>query len=182
MRGIERTFAQRRNRDAVPRLGLRRKSFGFRNGNRYNLLSGQCCDFACQPEMTEQIASVWRDFDIEDRVGWKYLSNWRADSRLGRQNQEADCVFADAQFFCTAKHPFAINAAQFALPNPQSAGQFRPRQRERNLIADLVIFCAANDLSGSTAPVVNDTDGEAIGIWMLLRLLYLRDNDLIEIC
>src|SRR5437868_4568492 len=132
--------------------------------------------------MTEQIGAIWSDFDVKDGVGGKYLSDGRADFRFGRQDQQPSRIFTDAQLFCAAKHPFASDAAQFALANPQSVGQFCAGQGERNLVAHLVIFCAADDLSGSTAAIINNADGETIGIWMLPRLLNLRDNDLIEIC
>src|SRR5437588_7062507 len=81
---IEWTFALSRNRDLASLLGLKRQSFGLRNSVRYNILPRHCRDFAGQAEVTEQIAAIWCDFDIEDRVGWKYLANWRADSRFRR--------------------------------------------------------------------------------------------------
>ena len=39
-RGIERTFAERRNRNARPDLALSRKSFGLRNACCYNSFPG----------------------------------------------------------------------------------------------------------------------------------------------
>src|SRR6266404_8578246 len=46
---------------------------------RLEFLSSQRGDFARESEMTEQIAAVGRDLDVEDRVAWKKIGNRRAD-------------------------------------------------------------------------------------------------------
>ena len=116
--------------------------------------------------MTQQIATVRRDLDIENGVAREKIGNRRADFRFGRQNQKPGCVFAKAELDWAAKHSFRFDTAQFAFTNLQSVRQLCPRQRERNFVADFVIGRAANDLAFRAAAIVDFTDAQTIGIRM----------------
>src|SRR5690349_20396890 len=95
-------------------------------------LSGKRRNFAGQTKMTQQIATVWCDLDVENRVRGKKVTNRFADFRIRRQNQQAGRIFAKAKLDWAAKHSFRFDAAQFAFSNLSSVRQLRSWQRERN--------------------------------------------------
>ena len=70
----------------------------------------------------------------------------RADFRLGRQDEQAGRILRDAEFSRAAKHSLRLDAAQFARLDLEIVRQYRARQSERDFVAHLVIFRAANDL------------------------------------
>ena len=75
--------------------------------------------------MTQQIAAIRRDFDIEDGVRREQITNRPADFCLGRQNEQPGRVLGDAKFLGAAKHSFAFDSAQFARANPEATTQLR---------------------------------------------------------
>src|SRR5205085_18951 len=72
-------------------------------------------------------------------------------------------------------------AAQLARFDFEIAYEDRPGQSERNLVADLIIFRAANDLAHSAAAIIDLANAQPIGIRMLRGFLNLCDDDLLEI-
>jgi hypothetical protein len=116
--------------------------------------------------MAQQIAAVWRDLDVQNRIRWKKISDRRANFCFGRQNQQAGRVFAQTKLDRAAKHSFRLDAAQFALSNLRSIRQLRPWKRERNFIAGFVVCCAANDLAFCAASIVHLANGEPICVRM----------------
>ena len=59
---------------------------------RLEFLSSERRDFARESEMTEQIATIRRDLDIQDRIARKKIANRSADLRFRRQNQKAGSI------------------------------------------------------------------------------------------
>src|SRR5882672_2107907 len=116
--------------------------------------------------MAQQIATVWRDLDVENRVRGKEITDRRADSRFGRQNQKTGRLRAQAELDRAAKHPDAFDTAQFAFSNLSSVRQLRARKRERNFIAHFVIRRAADDLAFRSAAVVHFANCEPISTRM----------------
>src|SRR5438105_3431648 len=90
--------------------------FGFA-WRRLKFLSSQRRNFACQTEMTQQIATVWCDLDVENRVRGERITDWCADFCIWRQNQQAGGIVAEAELDWAAKHSFRFDAAQFAFSN-----------------------------------------------------------------
>src|SRR6202171_4339178 len=161
-RGKERTFMQRRNLHA----GFRSIDLRFRR-QRLEFFFRQRCNLAGQSIMAEQIPAVRRDLDVENRVAWEKIDNRGANLCLRRQNQKPRRVFTELQLDCAAKHSFRFDSAKFALLDLQSVRQLRSRQRQRNLVAHLVILRAANDLALCCAPLITYADSETIRIGML---------------
>src|SRR6478735_926988 len=116
--------------------------------------------------MAQQIAAVWRDLDVQNRVRWEKISDWRANFCIGRQNQQARRLFAETELDRAAKHSFRFNAAQFALSNLRTVRQLCAWKRERNFVAGFVICCAANNLALRATSVVHLADSEPICIRM----------------
>ena len=85
------------------------------------------------------------------------------------------------KFDRTAQHPGRVDAAQFTLPNFRSVRQSRPRQGQRDLVTDLVIGRAADDLAHLTAAVINLANGEPVRVWMLGGGRDSSDNDFVDI-
>ena len=86
------TLTCRANRHA----GFFDGNFGFA-GRRLQFLAGERCDFAREAKMTEQIAAVRSDLDVENRIAWEKIGNRRANFCFRRQNQQARGVFAQAE-------------------------------------------------------------------------------------
>src|SRR5262249_16040834 len=130
--------------------------------------------------MTQQIAAVWRDLDVQNRIRWKKISDRRANFCFGRQYQQAGCIFAQAELDRTAKHSFRLNAAQCALSNLDSVRQFRAWKGERNFVADFVICCAADDLALRAASIVRLANGEPICVRMTRGRGDLRNDHVVD--
>src|SRR5262249_32097412 len=105
---------------------------------------------------------------------------WRADFRLGRQNQKTGGVRAQAELDGAAKHSFAVDAAQFAFPNLGPIWQLRARQRQRHFVADFVVGRAANDLAFGSTSVLNFANSESISVWMTRRRADLRNDHIVN--
>src|SRR5437762_10909608 len=121
----------------------------------YNLFVCERCDLAGESEVAQQVASVWRDFDIENRVARKEIGKRRADLCFGCQDQKSGRIVADAELDWAAKHSFRFDTAEFAFSNLSSARQLRARQRKRNFVANLVIGRATNDLAFRSAAIID---------------------------
>src|SRR6476620_11976390 len=104
--------------------------------------------------MAQQIAAVWRDLDVQNRVRLEKISDRRANFCIGRQNQQTGRVFAETELDRAAKHSFRLDAAQFALSNLRSVWQLRAWKRERDFVVDFVISRAANDLAFCAGPIL----------------------------
>ncbi len=131
--------------------------------------------------MAEQVAAVWRDLDIENRVAWKKIGKRRADLCFGRQNQKARRIFAKTQLDWAAKHSFTLNAAQVGLANLNSVGQLCARQRQRNFVSSFVIGRAANDLAFRSTAIIDFANRQAIGVRMTRRSGDLRNDHLLNV-
>src|SRR6266481_8129149 len=131
--------------------------------------------------MAQQIATVWRDLDVENRFRGEKISDRRADFCIWRQNEQAGGVFAQAELDWAAKHSFRFDAAQFAFSNLSSIRQLCPWQCERNFVANFVIRRSANDLALRAAAVVYFANCEPISIRMARRRDDLRNNYFVDV-
>ncbi len=131
--------------------------------------------------MAQQIAAVWRDLDVQNRIRREKIRDRRANFCIGRQDQQAGRIFAETELDRAAQHSFRLDAAQFALSNLRAVRQLRPRKRERDLVADLVIRRAANDLALRAAAIVYFANGEPIGIRMTRGRGDLRNDYLVDV-
>src|SRR5438067_4695687 len=119
------------------------------------LFPAQRRDFTGQSEMAQQIAAVWRDLDIQDRIRWEKISDRRTNVCIGRQDQQAGRIFAKTDFDWAAKHSFRLDAAPFTCSDLRSVRQLRVWKRERNFVAYFVIRRAAHDLTFRAAAVLH---------------------------
>ena len=126
-------------------------------------------DLARKSEVAQQIAAVGRDLDIENRVRGKERTDRRADFRLRRKDQKPLAVGGEMQLARAAKHSLRFDAAQLADFDLEVVRQGRAGQRDRHLVADLVVFGAANDLAVMVRAVIDIANAEAIGVRMLRR-------------
>ncbi len=126
-------------------------------------------------------AAVWRDLDVENGVGWKKITDRRADLCIWRQNQQTRCIFAEANLDWAAKHSFTFNAAEFAFSNFSSVPQLCSGQRQQNFVADFVIGGPANDLPFRSTAIINFTNRQAIGVRMSRRSGDLRNDHLVDV-
>ena len=138
-------------------------------------------DLPRQPEMTEQIGAVRRDFDIKYGVVREKLPDWGADSRLGREDEQAGGILGNPKLFCAAKHALRFDPAQLARPDREFVRQDCARERERHLVADFVVLRSANDLPRLAAAIVHLADAQAIGAGVLCRCGDPSDDDMVEI-
>src|SRR5215469_12449727 len=131
--------------------------------------------------MTQQIAAIWRDLDIENHVAWKKIADRRTDFRFGRQNQKSGCILAETKLDRTTKHSFGLNTAEFAFSNFSSVRQLRARKREGNFVTDFIICRTANDLTFRSARVIDFANGQAIGVRMTRRRDDLGNNHVVDL-
>ena len=131
--------------------------------------------------MAQQIAAVWGDLNVQNRIRWEKIRDRRANFCIGRQNQQAGRIFAETELDRAAKHSFRLDAAQFALPNLRAVRQLRAWKHERNFVADFVIRRAADDLPLRGATVVDFANGEPIGIRMTRGRGDLRNDHLVDV-
>src|SRR6266481_1387421 len=82
--------------------------------------------------MAQQIATVWRDLDVENRFRGEKISDRRADFCIWQQNQQARRIFAEADLDWAAKHSFGFDTAQRAFSNLSSVWQLCPRQDRKS--------------------------------------------------
>jgi hypothetical protein len=131
--------------------------------------------------MAQQIATVWRDLDVENRVRGEKITDWRADFCFWRQDQKAGRILAKAELDWAAKHSFRFDTAQLAFSNLGSVRQFRAWQRQRNFVADFVIGRAANDLAFGAASIIDFANSQTISIWMARRSGDLRNDYVVDL-
>ena len=92
--GVKRTLARRGNPYATCQGATARRAVKLRGTTQF--ISSERRNLARQPEMTQQVAAVRRDFDIENGVARKKIDNRRANFCIRRQNQKAGRIFAQA--------------------------------------------------------------------------------------
>src|SRR4029077_10056404 len=131
--------------------------------------------------MAQQIAAVWRDLDVQNRIRWEKISYRHANFCIWRQNQQTGRIFAETELDRAAKHSFRLDTAQFAPSNLRAVWQLRAWKREGNFVADLVIRRAADDLPLCAPAVVHFANGEPIGIRMTRGRGDLRNDHLVDI-
>src|SRR5207247_8704611 len=78
-------------------------------------LSSQCRDFACQTEMTQQIATVWCDLDIENRIRGEKITVRHADFCILRQYKQARSIVAETDLEWTAKNYLRFDTRQLVF-------------------------------------------------------------------
>ena len=128
--------------------------------------------------MTEPVGTVWRDFDFEDFLGREELAEGSADGSVRRQNQKPIGSLAEAELLGAAHHSLALNTAELADLDLEITGHDGAGLGERNLVTDLVILGAADDLMGRTASVIDLADAETISIRVLDRFQNLGGHNL----
>src|SRR5215831_9742334 len=97
--------------------------------------------------MAQQVATVWRDLDVENRIRREKIGDRRANFCIWRQNQKAGCILPETELDRATKHPFGLDAAQFAFSNLRTVRELRAWKRERNFVADFKVCRTANDLT-----------------------------------
>src|SRR5688572_9141698 len=100
---------------------------------------------------------------------------------FGRENQQSFSILGDSQFLRRAEHSLRFDAAHFARLDGEGglssrSRQGAPRYRQRNLVADLIILCAANDLALALS-VGHTTDRKTVRIRMFVAGENLGDDD-----
>src|SRR4030095_16869690 len=114
--------------------------------------------------MAQQIATVWCDFHVENRVRGVKVTDRRTDFCIWRQNEQAGRIFAEAYLDWAAKHSFRFDTAKFAFSNLSSVRPLCSRQRERPVVAGSVIRRAATDLSFHAPAVAHFSNCKPISI------------------
>ena len=136
--------------------------------------------FVVESEVAQQIAAVWRDLDIQDRVRRINSAERCSDFGVSWQNQKPVAVVRQLQLARTAKHSLRFHAAQLADFNFQPVRQSRSGQGNRHFVAGFIILRATHDLPVVVRPIVYIANAETIGIRMLRRGVNQPDHDVID--
>src|SRR5205823_13802242 len=112
--------------------------------------------------MAQQIATIRCDLDLKNRIFRKERRNRLADLCVRRQNQKAVAVFGEAKLARAAKHSLGFDPAKFARLNLEIIRQDRAGKGEGNLVPDLVVLRAANNLAGLPASIVHLANAQSI--------------------
>jgi hypothetical protein len=115
----------------------------------------------------EEVGAVRGDLEVKDGIGGEEIGDGGADLCLGGEDEEAFVAFAKAELARAAHHAVAIDAAEFADLDFEIAREDGAGERQRDFVADGVIFCAADDLDGLAIAGVHFADAEAVGIRVL---------------
>ena len=79
-----------------------------------------------------------------------------------------------------AEHAFGFHLAHDGLADGETAGKLGAGKRAGNLVADLVVLRAANDLAESAFAAIDLRDFQAVGVRVLDGFLDLRDDDFVR--
>ncbi len=134
-------------------------------------------DFARHAEIRKQVGPIGRDLHLEDRVARLVLVEKLPHRRIHRKNEQALGVLRDGQLLRGAEHPLGKLAAQLRFLDREIARQLRPRQRQRDLVAILVILRAADDLPHALA-IVHLADPQPVRVRVLDGRKNLPDHDI----
>jgi hypothetical protein len=126
----------------------------------------------------EEIGAIWGDLDIENNIGGEKFREGMANGSIWREDQEAFVTFTKAEFLRAAHHSLAFDAAQFADFYIEIAGEDGAGKGDGDLVANAIIFRAANDLTWLAVASVHAADAEAVGIRVLGGFEDLADDDL----
>ncbi len=146
----------------------------------FNGVAGEDGDFSGDAEMAEPVGAVWSDLEFENGFGRENLRERSSGNGLRRQNQKALRVLGEAEFLRAAHHALALDAAELAWLDFKIAGQDGAGQGERNLVSDLVVFCAADDLAGMLRAVVHLANAESVGVRVLDGFEDFGDDNLVD--
>jgi hypothetical protein len=98
-------------------------------------------------EHREAIGPVRRDLDLEDHVVQPQIADEiPADRRVGREEEDARAVLADAQLGLGAEHPVRDRALDHGGVDPAASGQRGARRREGGPGSRRDVRRAAHDL------------------------------------
>ena len=158
---------------AAFRGGFRVIAFAFERN------AGEGGEFAGEAEMAEEIGAIRGDLEVEEGVAFDDLVDGFADGQRAVENPQAAGVFADPEFLAAAHHAEAIDTAELAFFDLETAGQSCAGEGERDFVARFEVLRAANDLARAAAAVIDLADAEFVGIWVLLKGLDLSDDDLV---
>lgn len=141
--------------------------------------AGEGGEFAGEAEVAEEVGAVRGDLEVEESVAFDDLVDGFADGQLAVENPQAAGVFADAEFLAAAHHAEAIDTAELAFFDLETAGQSRARESERDFVACFEVLRTADDLARAAAAVIDLADAEFVSIRVLLEGLDLSDDDLV---
>ncbi len=164
---------------------------GFRNGvgigtgrehawRERKRLPKQRRDLPGHADVAQQIGPVRGDLHVEHRFRRVKLADRRAGAGFGRQNQQPVGVVGDPEFLPAAKHPLALHAAQLAHLDLEIAREHRSGQRERHLVARLVVLRPADDLARLAGAIIHAADAQPVGVGVRGRFEDLRDHHLVD--
>src|SRR5215467_3065414 len=131
--------------------------------------------------MAQQVATVWRDLDVENRIRREKIGDRRANFCIWRQNQKAGCILPETELDRATKHAFGVDAAQFALSDLRTVRELCAWKREQNFVADFKVCCTTNDLTLRAIAIVYFANGEPIGIRMTRGRGDLRNDHLVDV-
>ena len=130
--------------------------------------------------MAQQVGAVWRDFEFEEGIVQPHELGERLPHRgVGREDEEPLGVVGEAEFLRRAHHPRGIHPAELRAGDLHPVRELRAGLGEGDLVPDLVVLRAANDLGLSLAGV-DFADREAVGVGVLFGFEDLGDNDVVE--
>ena len=136
--------------------------------------------FARNVDVAQQIRTIGRDLEIENRVGREKLSQRDPDPRTRVKNHQSGGLVRKTELPGTAEHALGFNSPKLARFDFGAVRQNRSRKRQRHLIPGSEILRAANDLPGSCGTIQNPADAEAICIRMRLERFNLGNDDLFD--
>ncbi len=131
--------------------------------------------------MAEQVGAVRRDLEVEDHIGRLEVAEKSSDWGGGVEDEQARLVVAEAEFPAAAHHAVGLDVAQLSFLDHNAAGQRGAGERQRHLVADLVVLRAADDLARGAAAVIHLADAEPVGVRVLHGFEDLRDDDLVGV-
>ena len=136
--------------------------------------------FARHAVVAQQVGAVRGDLDFEQHVVVEEFLHRLADGRVGGEDHQAIDGIDHAEFAGGAEHALRFDAAHLRLADREAAGQRRAGQGAGDLVADLIILRAANDLAELAFAGIDLGDLELVGVRVLDGFHDLRDDDLVR--
>ena len=140
--------------------------------------AGEGGDFAGDADEGELVGAVGGDFEVEDGLGLAEYGGQRgAGGEGGIEDHEAGVVGADAELVGGAKHAAALDAADLALFDFESARQLGAEGREGVRPAGLDVGRAAHDDGAFGGAVVHGAQVQVVAVGVGLDVEDLGDDD-----
>jgi hypothetical protein len=137
-------------------------------------------ELASQAAVRQAVRAVGRDLDLEHVVGRAHQrADVGAEGRAFAHDPDAVVVLRETQLGARADHALALDAAELAALDLEVARQHGADAREGDGLAGGHVRRAADD-APMLAAVVDDADGELVGVGVLLLGEDLRDHDAAE--